>query len=112
MEDTDGDGYKETYNKDILTGQNYANTNLNLNFGIAQLPQGDFTVEYLAMYKPVYVYDVDAADHIARDKNGNKVEVFLQDRTATVIDPGTIDQFGWFTSFSTGIDSVGVWGNV
>ncbi len=117
MEDTDGDGYKETFNKDILTGQNYNSTALVLNFGIAQLPTSDFTVEYLAMYKPVYVYDADnTADHIARDKDGNKIEVFTYDKESeantslTGITAEYVDRFGWFTSYSTAIDSVATWG--
>ena len=107
MKDTDGDGYKETYDSDDTTGRNVATTGINLTFGIAQLPANDFTVEYLAKYKPVYVYDVDATDKIARDKNGNKIETFTHNPRVGgyALDSQTVDSFGWFMTYAGAIDS-------
>ena len=112
MADEDNDGYKETYTT-ATTGRNHTTYTLCLDFGIDQLPTGDFTVEYLAMYKPVYVYDVDnTVDHVARDKDGNKLENFSFNQTGTCADPKPVDHFGWFTSYTTGVDSAGAWNNL
>ncbi len=108
--DTDGDGYFDTCDLNNQTGLNYTNTAIRLDFGLDMLPQGDFTVEYLAKYKPVYMYDASQTDKVARDKNGVKMQVFDYNQTATdttgVID---IDQIGWFTSYVTALDSAGTW---
>ena len=42
-------------------GNNYTDKTAKLDLGIALLPEGDFTVEYMAEYKPVYVYDAAAS---------------------------------------------------
>ena len=106
MTDADGDGFKETYDDADTTGRNVATTGINLTFGLVQLPEHDFTVEYLVKYKPVYVYDVDAADKIARDANGNKIETFTHKRAVGGSALGmTVDSFGWFTAYAGAIDS-------
>ena len=81
-------------------------TNARLNFTIDQLPNGDFTVEYVAMYKPMYVYDGTQADKIARDAAGNKIETFSQtpDTTGNFADDGPIDNLGWFQSLTGQLD--------
>lgn len=111
--DTDGDGYFDACDLNNQTGLNYTNTAIRLDLGLDLLPQGDFTVEYLAKYKPVYMYDANQTDKVARDKNGVKMQVFDYNQTATnttgVID---IDQIGWFTSYATALDSAGTWDNL
>ena len=47
---------------------------LKLNFGVSLLPTSDFTVEYFAMYKPVYIADTTGA--IAKDKGGNRLSYY------------------------------------
>ena len=87
-------------------GSNNFSTSVRLEFGIAQLPADDFTVEYVAMYKPLYVYDANQVDNIARDAAGNKIETFSQnvDTTGLFADKGSIDNLGWFQSLTGALD--------
>lgn len=91
------------------TGDNYKATGAKLDFGRAFLPADDFTVEYLAMYKPLYVYDKRNADNIARDAEGNKLETYDFDQTAVGLhlERTAIDQLGWFSSYAGQLDGVG-----
>lgn len=90
-------------------GDNYTTTSAKLNFGVAILPADDFTVEYLAMYKPVYVYDKSTSDNIARDSAGNKLETYDYERTVIGLhlNRTAIDQIGWFSSYSEHLDGIG-----
>ena len=92
------------YNGAVSSNTQYDNTRLD--FGIAQLPDDDFTIDYLAMYKPMYVYDANEADHIARDASGNKIETFSKNPNTTglYLDQGSIDNLGWFQSVTGGLD--------
>ena len=91
-------------------GNNYKDKTARLDFGIALLPEGDFTVEYMATYKPVYVYDATAPDHIARDAEGNPIETYAMDKNATAKyaqaggGQGMIDAFGYFTTMTDNLD--------
>ena len=83
-----------------------ANYGTRLNLGIALLPQEDFTVEYTAMYKPVYVYDANEADQIAKDGT-TKLEAYTYSQTdyGSTYDNTSIDNLGWFQSITTGLDT-------
>ena len=91
------------------SGDNYTTTSASLNLGVAILPADDFTVEYLAMYKPVYVYDKSASDNIARDSAGNKLETYDYERSVIGLhlNRTAIDQIGWFSSYSEHLDGIG-----
>ncbi len=93
---------------------NYAATGTKLNLGIELLPASDLTVDYLAMYKPVYVHDVQSEDGIARDADGNKLETYDFDPEATGLhlEKTPIDQIGWFSSYESSCDGIGYkpWG--
>lgn len=88
-------------------GNNYS-TAVRLNFGLALLPTEDYTVEYMAMYKPLYLYDASAADHIARDSFGNKLETFdfNRDTTGIFVHKLAVDTLGWFQNLASAIDGV------
>lgn len=95
-----------TYNSSS-TGNN-SSTNARLNFGIALLPTEDFTVEYMAMYKPVYLYDANTVDHILRDKDGNKLETFDYNNCTTglFVHKLAVDNLGWFQGLASSIDGI------
>ena len=86
-------------------GNNYTAGN-RLVFNLGLLSNEDFTVEYMAMYKPLYVYDAAQADKIARDADGNKIETFSQDvaTTGLFVDKGNVDYLGWFQSITSAVD--------
>ena len=91
-------------------GNNYTDKSAKLDLGISLLPEGDFTLEYMATYKPVYVYDANAEDKIARDADGNPLETYHMDKNATSKyaqaggGRGMIDAFGYFTSMTDNLD--------
>ena len=85
---------------------NYKKAANRLQLGLALLPESDFSVEYLAMYKPLYVYDATEADKIARNDDKSLMETYDE---LALVDPGyhveyPIDQLGWFTSFTSYMD--------
>ena len=85
------------------------NTGTRLNFGIDQLPDDDFTVDYTANYKPIYVYDANQDDGVARDAAGNKLETYTYFKTDGVtqvlsVDRGVVDNLGWFQSRAFSFD--------
>ena len=91
---------------DTKTYDNYQKASTRLNFGLSLLPDSDFTVEYMAMYKPLYVYDANQADHIAREEDGSLMESFNQENFSVDLHvTRPIDQMGWFTSYVTYLDS-------
>lgn len=105
-----------SYNRESA-GNNFSDTSARLQFGITMLPEDDFTVEYLAMYKPLYVYDVNATDHIARDGDGTPYETYDFDQSGGIgyqLERTPFDQLGWFSSYSAQIDGVGgkPWGDI
>lgn len=85
---------------------NNVSANARLNFGIAMLPTEDFTVEYMAMYKPLYLYDAKAADHILRDAEGHKLATFDYDMETTgiFVHKLAVDNLGWFQGLASAID--------
>ena len=92
------------------SGNNYNDYDAKLLFGIELLPESDFTVEYLAMYKPLYVYDPSAADGVARNENGVPYETYDYDKGTDTVKQHTgtpFDQLGWFSSYGLGLDGVG-----
>ena len=97
-------------------GQHLGN-NIRLSFGLPLLPDGSFTVEYMAKYKPLYVRDMSTAEaqatiKIATDENGNYLETYDYDTTPVgnyLYDP-PVDRLGWFSSISQTTDGVGIWG--
>ena len=90
-------------------GKKAADKDAKLLFGADMLPESDFTVEYLAMYKPLYVYSAMAEDGIARDANGKPLETYDYDQTSVGqhLNYTPMDQLGWFTSYSLALDGVG-----
>lgn len=96
-------------------GNSYKTTATRLSLGTSILPKGDLTVDYLAMYKPVYLYDVRAEDHIARDADGVPLETYDFDPEATGLhlEKTAIDQIGWFSSYESSCDGIGhkSWGS-
>lgn len=82
------------------------NTGTRLEFNISLLPQEDFSVEYTAMYKPVYVYDASEADLIAKEGK-TKLESYSYSRVdyGGVWDKIPVDNLGWFQSVTTGLDT-------
>ncbi|MBE6567052.1 MAG: hypothetical protein E7657_00150 [Ruminococcaceae bacterium] len=91
---------------DTKSYDNYTTAATRLNFGLSLLPASDFTVEYMAMYKPLYVYDADSTDHIAKEADGTRMESFNQENFSVGLHVSyPIDQMGWFTSYVTYLDS-------
>ena len=90
-------------------GKKAADKEAKLLFGSELLPVSDFTVEYLAMYKPLYVYSATAADGIARDADGKPLETYDYDQTSVGqhLNYTPMDQLGWFSSYSLALDGVG-----
>ena len=85
---------------------NHNTVGLALNFGISQLNNGDFTVDYMAMYKPIYVADTDGSILV---KDGAKVEAYDAFDGATPAGicsskSAAIDMLGWVTSWTNRID--------
>ena len=78
-------------------GNNFTDKSARLEFGTALLPTVDFTVEYMAMYKPVYLYDAASADGIARDESGRALETYDFSPVATTNHAtlGPIDYVGY-----------------
>ena len=87
------------------TTDNYQNANNRLQFGISLLPASDFSVEYFAMYKPLYIYDENEADKIARDAEGNLRETYQANLEVKLHVTYPIDQLGWFTSVTSLLDT-------
>lgn len=77
---------------------------MRLEFGLALLPKEDFTVEYLAMYKPIYVADMNG--NIAVDANGKRIETYNVNNNNTPSGGQNVplDAYGWFTTFAVCID--------
>lgn len=88
-------------------GNNHT-ANVKLNFGLSLLPTEDYTVEYMAMYKPLYLYDADEKDHIARDAYGNALETFdyNMNTTGIFVHLLAVDTLGWFQNLASAIDGV------
>ena len=96
-------------NGDYTTESTYNNHHkayLRLNFDTGLLPLGDFTLEYLAMYKPIYVADANGSILVV---DGKKVEAY--DAFAGALPTGwasssnkALDRVGWYTSFTDCID--------
>ena len=84
---------------------NYQQANNRLQFGLSLLPESDFSVEYFAKYKPLYVYDANEADKIARDESGNMRESYLEEVPVSLHVTYPIDQLGWFTSIVSLLDT-------
>ncbi len=94
-----------------ISQTNVATTGVKLNFGIEQLPTEDFTLEFLAMYKPVYMADYekyaeDGTITYALDANGKRVEAYnvIGDFGGGSPDFGAFDRIGFISSYSTQID--------
>ena len=88
---------------------NHHTDGLKLNFGIGLLPASDYTVEYLAMYKPIYVAATDGSILV---KEGAKVEAYdafkdeqLPKGWLSSNDRG-VDNLGWYTSYTNRVDGV------
>ena len=86
---------------------NYKKAGNRLQLGLSLLPESDFSVEYLVMYKPLYVYDANETDKIARNTDASYMETYFTELVD--VDPGyhveyPIDQLGWFTSFTSYMD--------
>ncbi|MBQ9736339.1 MAG: prolyl oligopeptidase family serine peptidase [Clostridia bacterium] len=88
-----------------------------LDLGTALLPEEDFTVEYLAMYQPIYV--ADANGNIATDAEGNPIETYVaagsNGKTTSYVNSHhkwPVDALGWFSAFTTNLDGYeSGWGN-
>ena len=95
-----------TYAKSGTGNKNNYTAGNRLVFNMGLLSNEDFTVEYMAMYKPLYVYDANQADKIARDASGNKIETYSQDvaTTGLFIANGNVDNLGWFQSITSALD--------
>ena len=93
----------------LTAGNNYSQSSARLHFGLHMLPKDDFTVEYLAMYKPLYLYSTTAKDHVARDENGKPLETYDYDQSSVGLHLNLtpIDQLGWFSSYGAQLDGVG-----
>ena len=84
---------------------------LKLDFGIAMLPTSDFSVEYLAKYKPVYVA-ADTKGTLATDASGNPLETFSVNHSGGALggvsgaagSGWAIDHFGWYSTYTNNID--------
>ena len=91
---------------------NQTGTNIRLEFGLGQLPEGDFTVEYTAMYKPLYVRDMTVTDQvvIAKDAEGNLVETYDYNNrvTGNYLYQPPVDRLGWFANISQSLDGNGI----
>ncbi|MBE6656270.1 MAG: hypothetical protein E7609_05330, partial [Ruminococcaceae bacterium] len=92
--------------------------NIRLEFGLSQLPEGDFTVDYMAKYKPLYVRDLrpdGAADTviIAKDENDKPIETYSQSKgtTGNYLYNAPIDRMGWFSSIAQKLDGNSQWPN-
>ena len=85
-------------------------SNVRLNFGLSMLPTVDYTIEYMAMYKPLYVYDANASDLIAKDAYGSKLETFdyNMETTGIFVHLLPVDALAWFQNLASAIDGV-IW---
>lgn len=82
----------------------YAETRLG--FGLALLPEDDFTVEYVAKYNPIYVATPEG--EIARNKNGSYMELYAMTKHGAMgaENAGPADHIGFLSSFATERDGV------
>jgi hypothetical protein len=95
--------------------------NNGLIFGNTKLPTEDFTVEYMAMYRPYLVADADKSTATevvyAKDAEGNLIEAYeLFGRTPATTDYGSpggrpVDSIGDFTTLTQQVDSTSGWGS-
>ncbi len=82
-----------------------------LDFGIGMLPDGDFTVEYVAKYNPIYVANPDGT--VATDANGNPIQYFdvLIKGAPDGAYSGVIDQIGFISSTQVARDAIATGNN-
>ena len=86
-----------------------------LTFGISLLPTEDFTVEYMALYRPVLVIDASkssATEAVYYEENGKLLAAYDIGGDASIPDVVTwaCDAFGWFSTRTMNTDGGTGWG--